>query len=463
MKQRYIDLIKQTFDFPIEGFDVKNGHLRFYGVDLMEEIGEEETPVRLFYLPKISIQIDRARDCFNGAIERQGYKGSYTYCYCTKSSQFSFVIKEVLKRQAQLETSSAYDMDLIEKSFRKGWLDKKTEIVCNGFKPDEYIQRITDMHDRGFQNIYAVLDDYDEIDRYHFERKEALKTGIRVATEEEPNFEFYTSRLGVRYNDVLKLYREKIKDNPRFELKMLHFFINTGIQDSTYYWNELNRMINKYTELKKIAPELSILNIGGGMPIRNSLYTDFDMPYMVEEIVRIIKKSCDEAGVDTPDIYSEFGKYTVGESGALIFEVIKEKKQNDKERWYMLNSSFMTTMPDIWGIGEKFIMLPLNKWENEYHRVNLGGISCDQHDYYNSEMHISEVWLPILDEKEPLLIGFFHTGAYQEALSGYGGMKHCLIPTPKYMIFDRDEKGKLKTRVFSERQSSEQMLRLLGY
>ena len=463
MKQRYIDLIKQTFDFPIEGFDVKNGHLHFYGVDLMEEIGEEETPVRLFYLPKISIQIDRARDCFNGAIERQGYKGSYTYCYCTKSSQFSFVIKEVLKRQAQLETSSAYDMDLIEKTFRKGWLDKKTEIVCNGFKPEEYIQRISAMHDRGFENIYTVLDDYEEIDRYRFEREEALKIGIRVATEEEPNFEFYTSRLGVRYKDVLKLYREKIKDNPRFKLKMLHFFINTGIQDSTYYWNELNRMINKYTELKKIAPELSILNIGGGMPIRNSLYTDFDMPYMVEEIVRIIKKSCDEAGVDTPDIYSEFGKYTVGESGALIFEVIKEKKQNDKERWYMLNSSFMTTMPDIWGIGEKFIMLPLNKWENEYQRVNLGGISCDQHDYYNSEMHISEVWLPKLDKKEPLLIGFFHTGAYQEALSGYGGMKHCLIPTPKYMIFDRDSKGKLKTRVFSERQSSEQMLRLLGY
>ncbi len=463
MKQRYIDLIKQTFDFPIEGFDVKNGHLHFYGIDLMEEIADEETPVRLFYLPKISIQIDRARNCFNGAIERQGYKGKYNYCYCTKSSQFSFVIEEVLKRKAQLETSSAYDMDLIEKTFQKGWLDKKIEIVCNGFKPDEYIRRISAMHDRGFENIYAILDDFEEIGRYRFERKEPLKIGIRVATEEEPNFEFYTSRLGVRYKDVLKLYREKIKDDPHFELKMLHFFINTGIQDSTYYWNELNRMVNKYTELKKIAPELSILNIGGGMPIRNSLYSDFDMPYMVEEIVRIIKKSCDEAGVATPDIYSEFGKYTVGESGALIFEVLKEKKQNDKERWYMLNSSFMTTMPDIWGIGEKFIMLPLNKWENEYQRVNLGGISCDQHDYYNSEMHISEVWLPKLDKKEPLKIGFFHTGAYQEALSGYGGMKHCLIPTPRYMVFDRDRKGKLKTRVFSERQSSEQMLRLLGY
>jgi len=289
MKQRYIDLIKQTYDFPIEGFDVKNGYLHFYGINLMEEIGNGETPLSLFYLPKISVQIERARDCFNRAIERQDYDGKYTYCYCTKSFHFSFAIKEVLKNHAQLETSSAYDMDLIEKAFQKGWIDKKIEIVCNGFKSDEYIQRISAMHDQGYQNIYAVLDDFEEIGRYRFKREQPLKIGIRMATEEF-NFKFYTSRLGVRHKDVLRLYREKIKDNPHFKLKMLHFFINAGIQDTTYYWNELNRMVNMFTELKKIAPELSILNIGGGMPIRNSLHFDFDMPYMVEEIVRVIKK-----------------------------------------------------------------------------------------------------------------------------------------------------------------------------
>ncbi len=463
MRQRYIDLIKQTFDFPIEGFDVKKNRLFFNGVDLMDEIKNGETPERIFYLPKIKIQIDRAVNSFHEAMERQNYRGKYTYCYCTKSSHFSFVIREVLKCGAQLETSSTYDMDLIKRSFQKGWLDRDLHIVCNGFKTDEYIQRICSMHDEGFNNIIAVMDDFNEIDRYQLTGSKPLKTGIRVAIEEEPNFEFYTSRLGVRYQDVVSLYLEKIKNNTSFELKMLHFFINTGIKDSTYYWNELNRMVNKYIELKKVAPELHILNIGGGMPIRNSLYSDFDMGYMIEEIVRIIKKSCDAAGVEEPDIYTEFGKYTVGESGALILKVLKEKKQNDKELWYMLNSSFMTTMPDIWGIGEKFIMLPLNKWNNEYQRVNLGGISCDQHDYYNSEVHISEVWLPKLDEKEPLYIGFFHTGAYQEALSGYGGLKHCLIPTPKYTLLDRDKNGTLINKTFSKRQSSEQMLRLLGY
>ena len=49
-----------------------------------------------------------------------------------------------------------------------------------------------------------------------------FKVGIRIASEEEPKFDFYTSRLGIRYNDILPYYFEKIKDNPQIELKMLH-------------------------------------------------------------------------------------------------------------------------------------------------------------------------------------------------------------------------------------------------
>jgi arginine decarboxylase len=44
------------------------------------------------------------------------------------------------------------------------------------------------------------------------------------------------------------------------------------------------------------------------------------------------------------------------------------------------------------------------------------------------------------EEEEPLYLGFFHTGAYQDAISGYGGIKHCLIPSPKQIIIDRMKK-----------------------
>jgi diaminopimelate decarboxylase len=84
-----------------------------------------------------------------------------------------------------------------------------------------------------------------------------------------------------------------------------------------------------------------------------------------------------------PNLFTEFGSFTVGESMAHIYSVIGEKIRTTGRHWYMIGFFFITTLPDTWGIGEKFLMLPINKWDNEYHRVVLGGITCDSHDYYD--------------------------------------------------------------------------------
>jgi arginine decarboxylase len=186
---------------------------------------------------------------------------------------------------------------------------------------------------------------------------------------------------------------------------------------------------------------------------------------MIREIVKNIQEACKADQVPEPDIYTEFGKYTVGESGAIIFGVMEQKQQNDAERWYIVDNSLMNTIPDAWSIHEKFILLPVNKWNNEYTRVNIGGISCDHSDYYNSEDFNQQIMLPVFSdaEEEPLYIGFFHTGAYQDSISGYGGIKHCLIPSPTHVIIDRDEKGNIVDYVYRHEQSVEDMLHILGY
>ena len=186
---------------------------------------------------------------------------------------------------------------------------------------------------------------------------------------------------------------------------------------------------------------------------------------MINDIIKNIKEACTAENVDHPDIYTEFGRYTVGESGAIIFEVLEQKQQNDAETWYIVNNSLMNTIPDAWSMHEKFILLPVNKWNNEYGRVNIGGISCDHSDYYNSEDLNQEVLLPAYgpDEKEALYLGFFHTGAYQDSISGYGGIKHCLIPSPKHVIIDRDAKGNIVDYVYREEQSVNDMFNILGY
>jgi arginine decarboxylase len=150
---------------------------------------------------------------------------------------------------------------------------------------------------------------------------------------------------------------------------MLHFFVDTGIKDTIYYWGEFKKVLKVYCELKKICPELHAIDIGGGLPIRNSLGFDYDYSYMINEIVKQIKIACTDEGIPEPDIYSEFGKYTVGESGATVFSVTGQKQQNDSELWYMIDNSLMNTLPDSWGIAERFILLPINKWYNDFNNL----------------------------------------------------------------------------------------------
>jgi arginine decarboxylase len=391
------------------------------------------------------------------------YQGEYYYSYCTKSSHFSFVIEEALKNDIHIETSSAFDINIIEELYEQGLIDKDKYIICNGFKREKYLENITRLINNGFNNVIPILDNLKELDYYKQHVNDEFNVGIRIASEEEPRFEFYTSRLGIRYNDIVPYYEKEIKNDKRIGLKMLHFFINTGIKDTAYYWTELTKSVNVYCELKKACKELDALNIGGGLPIKNSLGFDYDYEYMTEEIIAQIKNVCERNNTREPNIFTEFGSFTVGESGAVLYSVLGQKKQNDREVWNMIDSSFMTTVPDTWALNQRFILLAINHWENEYERVFLGGLTCDSMDYYNSETHSNAIFLPKMNGKEPLYIGLFHTGAYQESVGGFGGIQHCLMPAPKHIIVDLEEGGEYSTKLFAKEQSYKSMLKTLGY
>ena len=466
MKNTYFDLIDQSYYFPQEGFDLRDGYLTFHGVSLKYLIEKHGTPFRFIYLPKIGDQIKKARNLFNRSIKKHKYKGRYYFCYCTKCNHFYHVINEALKHDVNIETSSAYDIDLILHLYEDKKIDKNRIIVHNGYKTDEYLEKIILLQEAGFKNSILVLDSVKELGRIRQIRpNHKLKIGLRMAINEQAQSAYYTSRLGISHTDMMDLYKEKIKNDPNVELKMLHFFVDTGIKDTLYYWGEFQKALKLYVELKKECDTLDSFNLGGGFPIRNHLGFEYNYEYMINTIIETIKDTCTQEDVLEPDIYTEFGKYTVGEAGAIIFKVLEQKEQNDAEAWYIINNSLMNTIPDAWSIHEKFILLPLNKWNNEYQRVNIGGISCDHSDYYNSEDLNQEIMLPKYsdNDKEPLYIGFFHTGAYQDSISGYGGIKHCLIPSPKHVIIDRDEKGNFTHTVYREEQSAQEMFKILGY
>ena len=229
-----------------------NDHLTFHGISIKHLIEKYGTPFRFIYLPKIGDQIKKARNLFNRAIKKNGYRGTYNYCYCTKCNHFSHVVSEALKHNVHLETSSSFDIDLILNLLKEKKIDKKRTIICNGYKTSDYLNKIVSVQEMGFSNIIVVLDSISELDRLILAAgKNKIKIGIRMAINEEPQSSYYTSRLGIRQNELVDFFRKHIKDNPQVELKMLHFFVDSGIKDSLYYWGEFQKALGYMWTLKR--------------------------------------------------------------------------------------------------------------------------------------------------------------------------------------------------------------------
>ena len=127
----------------------------------------------------------------------------------------------------------------------------------------------------------------------------------------------------MRYREIVPFYKSVLKDNPRIKVKMLHFFINTGINDTAYYWNELTKCLRIYSDLKKLCPELDSLNIGGGFPIKKSLAFDFDYAYMVREILEQIKRLINKVYVFSPHRLWHQLKVQVAEQAQLGWPIVR--------------------------------------------------------------------------------------------------------------------------------------------
>ena len=54
MKNKYIDLIDQTYYFPQDEFTLEGDELRFHNIDLMELVRQYGAPLKFMYLPRIS-------------------------------------------------------------------------------------------------------------------------------------------------------------------------------------------------------------------------------------------------------------------------------------------------------------------------------------------------------------------------------------------------------------------------
>ncbi|EDM24091.1 biosynthetic arginine decarboxylase [Caminibacter mediatlanticus TB-2] len=137
------------------------------------------------------------------------------------------------------------------------------------------------------------------------------------------------------------------------------------------------------------------------------------------------------------------------------------KSINEKiQEKYLANFSIFQSLPDFWGLGQRFPIMPLTKLNITPTRsATIWDITCDS----DGEIPFSKeypLYLHDVDlEKEDYYLGFFLVGAYQEIL----GMKHNLFSYTNEAIINFDIEGNYEIEFLEPTQKIREILIDLDY
>lgn len=440
---------------------VRDGRLHFEDLDLYATVRQYGSPLELVYTPLIERRVREMIALFADARAATGYRGGFVYANATKANVAEEVVRHALLAGAHQETSSTYDVDIARLLWRAGVLPPDRLVICNGFKVPSYADNIKALRREGYVNVLPVLDSPAEVDAFatlELPLMVGLRQRIEAGVTTRAALDRVESRFGMGF-DELAAQADRLAGLPHLAFRLYHAMLGSQLDREEEWLASLLFAVEYYCTLRERHPSLEYFDFGGGMPVAYSLDFSFDYAGFARRLLAGVKGVCARRGVPEPTIVGEFGRYTTAEHGAHLFRVVEEKPAGGGAAWYLVDSSLMVSLPDSWGIGQKFIVLPLNGYDRPTRRVWLGGLTCDSDDVYREAGEPGYLTLPAADGE--LYLGFFGTGAYQEMLSGVRGVHHCLLPEAKELIVERDAAG--ERRRVMHGQTSRNVLSVLGY
>ena len=450
-----------------EYLSVKNGVLYYKDINLLELVEKYKAPLEVAYTPMITEKIQYLKNLFAKKIKKYKYPQKYNYAYATKANYYSEVVLTALNDVDMLETSSAYDIGIICELAKKGYIKKGFTVLCNGFKNERYVQNLKFLLDRGI-DVIPIIENERELGLVQSLTNYHINVGLRYNSDFESriiknNFaedEAFNNRFGFTKEKMFEM-AEKIKECKNLNLQVFHFHFGGTITSIDNYIKGFLNILQIYCELKKTYPALEYFDFGGGLPVKYSLTYTFDYDYLVDEMVKTAKLICTKNKVDCPQLIGEHGRFTTADHSFYIYKIDFTKEDNYKN-WYIINGSLMNMAPDIWGIQQDFTILPINLLSNPHIPVCLGGETCDPDDRYFLNDSNVKLFMPTINPGQTLYIAIFSIGAYQEIISGIGGLHHCLIPEGNELVIT-SKKGKKKFISLSGTTDNKKMIDVLDY
>src|SRR5436305_3953220 len=292
-------------------------------------------PILIRFAGILKHRLGEMNQAFESSIREHGYNGNYCCVYPIKVNQQRQVVEEVF------HFGRAYNFGL-EAGSKPELLavlaiaDNETPIICNGFKDDEYIEMVMLAKKIG-RRITPVVEKFTELELIakHAELvgvKPAIGIRVKLASRGSGRWKSsggYRSKFGLTASEALKAVEFLKERGLEDSLELLHFHLGSQITNIRQIKGAVIEAARIYVDLKKLAPGLKYLDVGGGLGVDyDGSQTDFEssVNYTLEEyardVVYHIQSICDEAEIPHPTIVSESGRAVAAYHSVLVFNVL---------------------------------------------------------------------------------------------------------------------------------------------
>ncbi len=390
------------------------------------------TPLDVEFLFLIEKRIEYLFNVFTKLKRKLNVNSTLIYFYPIKVNPRREIISTILDSgfNIGIEVGNEFELSIIKKWFKH----KKFPIVCHGIKSNKYLNLISGIGERAI----TVIEDLNEFQKAN--KKRLKNIGIRLNTSSIDRFGFDNFSIK-KFLKMLNGYNKNIA--------LIHFHMGSQIKNllPKLKRNTLAslKLIEKLIESGHIGKSL-VVNLGGGIDVgdtTNCTIRDY-FKTMLLSIKNFLKRYKDleiRVGIES-------GQWLVAPSQITLFRVESVRILNEKIK-YIIDGSFIADLPDTWGLGKKWEILPVNLLDRKKDRVYLEGKTCDNDDFYYRYLR-----LPLINNNDDFYICVKNTGAYQETL----GNNHCMLLDANKLVIYKNGKMKLVRK-----RSLEEIERRFGY
>ncbi|OGL73858.1 hypothetical protein A3C96_02365 [Candidatus Uhrbacteria bacterium RIFCSPHIGHO2_02_FULL_60_10] len=422
---------------------VKEGYYQYPIRELLRKYG---SPLEIVFPYIVEQRLRHLQGLFDAYIKLNDYKGRFFYHYPMKVNQGKEIVLSLVSEGANLETSSANELWIVKRLHEQGKVTPRLRVLCNGPKTLKYLNLIDELDRKGLM-VTPVIEEEHEL---AFFRRYKGEVGIRVNLQVKINshWDKKFNRFGFQEDDLLKMGRIR-------NLGVLSYHISSQIEKLEGLTAPIRRAVQLYAKMREQNPQLDTINIGGGAAVPYEKRRMYTPKAAVGLVVKTFKRAAAQLGVREPNIICEWGRYAVAPAQMTVFQVLSEKTVTNghSKKWYTVDGSFITDLPDTWGIHQKWQIVPVNNLHSRrLQKVWLAGSTCDSDDKYTAGG--GHVLLPKLEEGEDLYVAVLDTGAYQDSLAN----RHCLLSRPVKLIAQNGD-----VTVVRKRESSEEVGRKFGW